>query len=86
MAGDHILVASDQYGLQILAMPPVITECKLAGTQVRVSWNAAAQGMTLQCATNLTNQDWKSLFGYEGTNTALLPLGLESGFFRLVKP
>ena len=40
----------------------------------------------LQRATRLSNPDWLDLPGYEGTNTAVLPIGAGPGFLRLVRP
>jgi hypothetical protein len=40
----------------------------------------------LQRATCLTNPDWQNVPGYEGTNSATLPMSGGAEFFRLVAP
>jgi hypothetical protein len=53
---------------------------------VLVTWANGARGMKLERTTSLTNPDWQFIAGSETTNQAMLPIGNDNGFFRLVEP
>jgi len=71
--------------LLILEMFPFFKSISREGENVRPSWHNFNPAR-LQRATRLTNPDWLELPGYEGTNTAALPIGAGPEFFRLVRP
>ena len=57
-----------------------------ADGKINLAWASAAQGMTLQRATRLTDPDWLDVPDSAGTNTLNLPITGPAAFFRLVRP
>jgi hypothetical protein len=87
----RVFLCADADGLLILEPQPCVEtrpcfeSVVKEGRDLRLGWEGHGPAR-LQHTMSLTNPDWQDLPGYEGTNTAALPLGSAQEFFRLAKP
>jgi sugar lactone lactonase YvrE len=69
---------------------PVVLQIVASGTNIIVSWPAAATGLTLQTTYELAPGSWSTVGAYPvvegGLNEVTLPMSAAAGFYRLAAP
>lgn len=88
-AADQATVVSylgGKYGIGVPAGAPQLTIARAAnGTQVTLSWPAAASDYVLQSTDLLVGGTWQAVPGVTGTS-ATVAIGFSHAYFRLAKP
>jgi len=75
-----------KYGISVVGGPPQISIARGAdGTELTLSWPAAAADYALQSTDRLAGGTWQPVAGVTGTS-ATVPIGASNTYFRLAKP
>jgi len=74
------------YGYAPVSTTPVRLGMSFGGNQIQFSWPPDHIGWRLQTQTNLPGTNWVAVPGANATNLILIPMNINSAFFRLVYP